>query len=94
MVKREERGMSIEAGRVGGWFLSKLSRDPKVRPRLTLIERITLAPKQTLALIEAEGRHFLVAMSQESAPCLYPLDPEVKSLDLHHLERVRERRGI
>jgi hypothetical protein len=46
----------------------------KQAPKLALVERITLAPKQTLALVEAEGRRFLVASSAEGAPAFYPLD--------------------
>jgi hypothetical protein len=38
------------------------------RPRLELLERIALAPRQSLALVEAEGRRFLVATSPEGAP--------------------------
>ena len=46
----------------------------KQAPRLALVERITLAPRQTLALVEAEGRRFLVASSAEGAPAFYPLE--------------------
>ena len=43
-------------------------------PRLRLIERIALAPRQSLALVEAEGRHFLVATSPEGAPAFHALE--------------------
>jgi len=43
-------------------------------PRLALVERIALAPRQSLALVEAEGRRFLVATSSEGAPAFYALD--------------------
>ena len=46
-------------------------------PRLALVERITLAPRQSLALIEAEGRRILVATSAEGGPAFYPLDESV-----------------
>jgi len=49
-------------------------RRPQIRPRLTLVERINLAPRQTLALVEAEGRRLLVASSQDGAPSFYSLD--------------------
>jgi hypothetical protein len=42
------------------------------------VERIALAPRQSLALIEAEGRRFLVATSPEGAPAFYPLDGELR----------------
>jgi flagellar biosynthetic protein FliP len=38
------------------------------------VERIALAPRQSLALVEAEGRRFLVATSPEGAPTFYALD--------------------
>jgi len=39
-----------------------------------LLERIALAPRQSLALVEAKGRRFLVATSPEGAPAFYALD--------------------
>ena len=75
-MKPEQRDRSITAAGLAGWILSKLSREPNGRSRLTLVDRISLAPRQSLALVEAEGRRFLVATSQENAPVLYPLDPE------------------
>ena len=80
----DTKGASNRAAGLAGWVLSKLSRDPKARPRLTLVDRISLAPRQSLALIEAEGRRFLVATSQEGAPVIYPLDPEEESAMSHH----------
>jgi hypothetical protein len=44
-----------------------------------LLERITLAPRQSLALIEAEGRRILVATSAEGGPAFYPLDETGRS---------------
>jgi flagellar biogenesis protein FliO len=44
------------------------------RARLELLERITLAPRQSLVLVEADGRRFLVASSAEGSPSFYPLD--------------------
>jgi hypothetical protein len=61
-------------GGVTGWLLSRLRTGESERPRLALVERITLAPRQSLALVEAEGRRFLVATSAEGAPAFYPLD--------------------
>jgi len=46
----------------------------RTQPRLELLERIALAPRQSLALVEAEGRRFLVATSAEGGPAFYPLD--------------------
>ncbi|MGD0789863.1 MAG: flagellar biosynthetic protein FliO [Terracidiphilus sp.] len=73
-----EQSGNGESGRVGGlagWLLDRLRGD-RPRPRLELLERIALAPRQSLALVEAEGRRFLVATSPEGAPAFYPLDGE------------------
>jgi flagellar biogenesis protein FliO len=43
-------------------------------PRLQILERIALAPRHTLALVESEGRRFLVATSPEGAPVFHSLD--------------------
>ncbi len=45
----------------------------KGAPRLALLERITLGPRQSLALVEAEGRRLLVATSAEGGPAFYAL---------------------
>jgi flagellar biogenesis protein FliO len=72
-----------EPGGLAVWLLERLrsaGRSLTVRglgkqaPRLALVERISLAPRQTLALVEAEGRRFLVASSAEGAPAFYPLE--------------------
>jgi hypothetical protein len=57
-----------------GWLLARLHGRRRAEPRLALLERITLAPRQSLALIEAEGRRILVATSPEGGPAFYPLD--------------------
>jgi hypothetical protein len=63
-----------QVGGFVGWLVARLRR-PQTRPaRLAVIERITLAPRQSLALIEAEGRKLLVATSPDGAPSFYPLD--------------------
>jgi flagellar biogenesis protein FliO len=60
------------------WLLKPLLRRRRPQPRLQLLERIALAPKQSLALIEAEGRRFLVATSAEGGPAFYALDGEAR----------------
>jgi flagellar biogenesis protein FliO len=59
---------------LGGWLLARFKSGGRAQPRLELLERITLAPKQSLALVEAEGRRLLVATSPEGAPTFYALD--------------------
>ncbi len=62
------------AGGLAGWLLGRLGSKGARRPRLELVERITLAPRQTLALVEAEGRRILVATSADGAPAFFSLD--------------------
>ncbi len=64
-------------GGVAGWLLGRLRRGGRGAPRLELMERIALGPRQSLALVEAEGRRFLVATSPEGAPAFYALDERV-----------------
>lgn len=57
--------------RTGGW------RNPTARikaaPRLSVVERIPLAPRHQLALVEADGERILVALNPEGTPAFYPL---------------------
>ena len=67
----------ISSGGLAGWLLAKLRGgrgSGRQAPRLALVERISLAPKQSLALVEAEGRRFLVASSAEGAASFYPIE--------------------
>jgi hypothetical protein len=66
----------VPHGALAAWFLEKLRRRPRTAARLALVERIALAPRQSLALVEAEGRRFLVATSQDGAPSFFALDDE------------------
>lgn len=61
-------------GGLAGWLLGRLRRGPRREPRLALLERITLGPRQSLSLIEADGRRVLVATSAEGAPAFHALD--------------------
>ena len=63
------------AGGVAGWLLRRLrAGGGRQQPKLELLERIALAPRQSLSLVAAEGRRFLVATSPEGAPAFYALD--------------------
>ncbi|HEX4030912.1 MAG TPA: flagellar biosynthetic protein FliO [Terracidiphilus sp.] len=71
----------VAGGLPGGWtgwllgrLLSRVRAGRRAAPRLALVERITLAPRQSLALVEAEGRRILVATSADGASAFYPLD--------------------
>ncbi len=69
-----EDAKTMRMGGWAGWLLGRLRPGGGARPRLELVERIALAPRQSLALVEAEGRRFLVATSPEGAPAFYALD--------------------
>jgi hypothetical protein len=55
------------------WLLNRFRRRALKQSRLALVERINLAPRQTVALIEADGQRLLVAISPDGAPSFYPL---------------------
>jgi flagellar biogenesis protein FliO len=77
-MKREGRGNASLAAmsREGllGWLQRRLQGARRAPARLALLERIALAPRQSLALVEADGRRFLVATSTEGGPAFYALD--------------------
>jgi len=79
--------LSIAPGGLAGWVLERLRLTRRAQPRLALLERIALAPRQSLALVEAEGRRFLVATSPEGAPAFYALDEELKTQKSGRLTR-------
>ena len=91
MEQRDQKseGSKTKAAGLGGWVLERLRGSGHTRPRLTLVERIALAPKQSLALVEAEGRRFLVATSAEGTPVFYPLDSEALPSGQIHSGRLR-----
>jgi len=62
------------AARLAIRLMDRLRGPRRLHPRLELVDRIALAPRQSLALVEAEGRRFLVATSADSSPAFYPLD--------------------
>ncbi len=66
--------MTERIGGIAGWLISRLKGRRRVEPRLVLVERIMLGPRQSLALVEAEGRRILVATAAEGGPAFYPLD--------------------
>jgi flagellar biogenesis protein FliO len=60
---------------LGEWLLARLRRRALREPRLALVERISLAPRQIVALVEADGQRLLVATSYDGAPVFFPLKP-------------------
>lgn len=83
-MKDAQKGKAIQAastlGGLAGFVLmplvNKLRGVHRAPPRLEMLERISLAPHQSLALVQAEGRRFLVATSADGGPAFYPLDGE------------------
>jgi flagellar biogenesis protein FliO len=73
-MAKEDVRTTQPVGGLAGWLLGRIHARQRTQPRLELIDRISLAPRQSLALVEAEGRRFLVATSPEGAPAFYPLE--------------------
>jgi flagellar biogenesis protein FliO len=61
-------------GGVADWILRRFGARSRPTPNLALLERITLGPRQTLSLVEADGRRLLIATSPEGSPAFYSLD--------------------
>jgi flagellar biogenesis protein FliO len=70
---------TVPRGGLAGWLLERLRGTRRAPPRLAVLERIALAPRQSLALVEADGRRFLVATSPEGAPAFYALDAPARA---------------
>ena len=68
-----------ERAGLGAWILQHLRRQSMSETRLVLLERVTIAPRQTVALIEADGRRVLVAASPECTPTFFPLDTPTRT---------------
>jgi len=66
--------MAGDGGGVAGWLMKRWRGRKIAQPRLALLDRITLAPRQSIALVEAEGRRILVATSADGGPAFFPLD--------------------
>lgn len=81
-MKQEGEGKAAKAvtpvGGLAGWLMGRLRGGRHSEPRLAVLERIALAPRQSLTLVEAEGRRFLVATSQDGSPAFYALDRQVR----------------
>ena len=60
-------------GGLTGWLVMRLGRDGRPRPQLAVLERISLAPRQSLTLIEVSGQRLLVATSGDGTPAFYPV---------------------
>jgi len=79
-------GGTDRLGGLAGWLVRKMRCAKPERPRLALIDRMALGPRQSLVLVEAEGRRILVATSAEGGPAFYPLDAGTQ-----HIRREAQR---
>ncbi len=77
-----------------GWLLDRLHRRSLAAPRLSVVERITLGPRQTLALVEADGQRLLVATSPDGAPAFYPLNGPSSRRPAKSAKRAPERKTV
>ena len=76
--QEKSEGVLQERSGLAGWLISRLKVGVHARERgksrLALLDRISLAPRQSLALVEAEGRRFLIGTSPDGGPVFYALD--------------------
>ena len=67
-----------QSGGLAGWLLRLLRNRARTHgerhSRLELLERIALAPRHSLALVEAEGKRFLVVTSMDGGSAFHALD--------------------
>jgi hypothetical protein len=64
---------------LAAWMFSNFQPSLARPVRLALIGRIPLGPRQSVALVEAEGMHLLVATSTDGAASFFPLTPSAHS---------------
>jgi len=87
-----ERSTEIDSrqrsiGGIAGWILRRLRAGNHAPRRLELLERIALGPRQSLALVKAEGRTILVATSAEGGPAFYSLGGSARTAGHRRTER-------
>lgn len=58
----------VRLGGLAGWLLERVKPSRRVQRRLALVEKISLAPRQNLALVEVDGQTILIATAHESSP--------------------------
>jgi flagellar biogenesis protein FliO len=56
------------------WLFERLRARSRMQPKLAVLGRVNLAPRQFLTLVESEGQRLLVASSADGAPAFYPLN--------------------
>ena len=77
-----------------GWLLNRLHPVSRPEPQLAVLERVPLAPRQSLVLVEAEGKKLLIATSPDCAPAFYRLDaPDSGNWSMHARDNAVDFRG-
>lgn len=71
---RPQIGGVAKIGGLAGWLLARLRRAPVRARRLVLRERLSLGPRQSVALLEADGRRFLLATGADGSPAFHALN--------------------
>lgn len=67
-------GQARQNGGWVGWVLARLSRESRPQRRLSLLERVSLGPRQSLSLVDVDGRRFLIATGPDGPPAFQALD--------------------
>lgn len=55
------------------WLARHFQASSSPPPQLSILARIALGPRQSLALVEAEGVHVLVGIASDGPPSFFPL---------------------
>ncbi len=72
-LRDTEAAVRGSAGRLAGRIFELFRRKPAAS-RLALLERMGIAPRQSLVLVEADGHKLLIGLSAEAAPTFFSLD--------------------
>jgi flagellar biogenesis protein FliO len=80
--------MQERVGGLAGWLLRRLRGGERMRPRLAVLERVALGPRQSLALVEADGRRLLVATASDGGPAFFPLHESARRVAIQRAPRL------
>ena len=69
-------------------LLACLPQRGNAQTRLALVERIVLAPRQTLTLVEADGQRVLIATAHEGSPTFCLLDNSPRHTQRNRCDEV------
>ena len=88
-VLAREGDLKAGSGGIVGWLLKRIRGEQRPRSRLTVLERVPLGTRQTLALVEADGHKILIAAAPECTPALFALENIDQSRsDVHSTDQV------